>query len=256
MKTAMVTGGAKRVGADISKRLVNEGFKVAIHYNKSLKEAHALKEELNINEEMCEIFQGDLTKKTDLTRVFDESKKWLGHINVCINNASMFVNDDIVGISNDLLNDHFSINLKAPIFLSELMHENSEGLEDCLIINMLDNKVFALNPDFFSYTISKSALLAATEMLAMRFGGRPRVCGIAPSVMLVSGDQTHQNFIKSSKMNLLNRQVDPKEIANTVVYMWETKSYNKQILTIDGGQTLMDLPRDVAFLAEKDVTSE
>ena len=166
------------------------------------------------------------------------------------------MNDDISDLDEPQFDMHFAVNLKAPVYLAQKMYENCEGVDDCLIINMLDNKVLALNPDFFTYTISKSALLAATEMLAMRFSGHPRVCGIAPSITLISGKQTPENFEKSSRINPLRRQVTPDEIAETVMFMWNAKSSNGQVITIDGGQTLLELPRDVAFLVKEGLMNE
>lgn len=256
MKTAFITGGAKRIGAEIARRLVDEGFKVAVHYNSSEHEAISLKNELNASGPSCEIFQGDLSNKAELTATFEAAQEWLGHVNLCINNASAFMNDDISDLDEPQFDMHFAVNLKAPVYLAQKMYENCEGVDDCLIINMLDNKVLALNPDFFTYTISKSALLAATEMLAMRFSGHPRVCGIAPSITLISGKQTPENFEKSSRINPLRRQVTPDEIAETVMFMWNAKSSNGQVITIDGGQTLLELPRDVAFLVKEGLMNE
>lgn len=256
MKTALITGGAKRIGADVARRLVANGFKVAIHYNSSAEEAVALREELNASAYVCEIFQGDLSSRGSLTRVFESAKDWLGHINLCINNASLFVNDDLVNIDDLQFDAHIAVNLKAPVYLSQLVYQNCEGLDDCLIVNMIDNKVFALNPDFFTYTISKSALHSATQMLAMKFSGCPRVCGIAPSITLISGKQSPENFEKSSRINPLIRQVTPADISDSVMFMWNTKSYNGQIMTVDGGQTLVKLTRDVAFLVKEGLIDE
>lgn len=254
MPNAFITGGAKRLGAEMARRFVAEGFRVAIHYNASHGEAEALRDELNAGGDMCAIFSGDLRNRADLTRVFREVQAWLGDIHLLVNNASMFVNDDITGIDEQAFDDHYAVNVKAPVYLSGLMAEQAEGLEDCLIVNMLDNKLFALNPDFLTYTISKSALKTATHMLARRFMGKPRICGIAPSITLISGKQTQENFEKSSKINPLGRRVLPDEICKALIYFWKTKSCNDDIITIDGGQTLWRLPRDVAFLVKEGLT--
>ena len=252
MPTAFITGGAKRIGAEVTRGLVRAGFKVAVHYNTSQAEAETLRSELNATaQDHCEIFQGNLGDRTSLNRVFSDVIDWLGPLNLLVNNASMFMNDDIGAIEEAQFDSHLAINLKAPVYLAELTAAQSNELEDCLIVNMLDNKVFAMNPDFFTYTLSKAALFTATQMLAMRFGGFPRVTGIAPSITLISGKQTQANFEKSSRINPLERQVTPNEIAETILFMWNTKSYNDQVLTIDGGQTLWELPRDVAFLVKE-----
>lgn len=251
MSTALITGGAKRIGAHIARRLAAEGFRLAIHYNASSKDAQALRDELNQNGEICEIFQADLADKADLTRAFIAAREWLGGVRLCINNASLFVNDDLTGITEAAFDAHLAVNVKAPVYLAELVYAQCGGLEDCLIVNMLDNKVFALNPDFFSYTISKQALHSATRLLARKFDGFPRVCGVAPSITLVSGDQTQEEFERTSRINPLHRRVAPEDLAQTIIYMWHEKALDDQIITVDGGQTLMRLPRDVAFLQSK-----
>lgn len=257
MPTAFITGGAKRIGAEVARTLVRAGFKVAVHYNTSHTQAAALRDELNsITAQSCEVFHGDLADRASLTRVFAEVTAWLGPLNLLVNNASMFKNDDIGRIDEAQFDGHMAVNLKAPVYLAELTAGQATGLSDCLIINMLDNKVFAMNPDFFTYTLSKAALFTATEMLAMRFGGFPRVAGIAPSITLISGKQSQANFEKSSRINPLGRQVSPHDIAETILFMWSTKSYNNQVLTIDGGQTLWELPRDVAFLVKEGLVDE
>ena len=256
MKTALITGGAKRIGAELATRLVKEGFRVAVHYNSSRNDAEQLKETLNAHGDFCEIFSANLEDRDELTAMFNQAQEWLGQISLCVNNASLFVNDDIVDVKSQSFDAHLNVNLKAPVYLSELMFANCDGLDDCLIVNMLDNKVFALNPDFFTYTISKTALHAATHMMAMRFDGFPRVCGIAPSITLISGKQTPENFEKSSRINPLGRQVKPAEIADTLMFMWNAKSYNDQIMNIDGGQSMMQLSRDVAFLVKEGLIDE
>lgn len=183
--------------------------------------------------------------------MFDEVRATMGAVDLCINNASMFVNDDLLDYEDTQFDDHLGVNLKAPVQLGALMRRQPEEAEDRLILNMLDNKVFAINPDFFTYTLSKTALLAATRMMAMRFAGLPRVCGIAPSITLISGKQSPENFEKSSRINYLGRRVFPSDIADAALFLWKTKSCNDQIITIDGGQSMMRLSRDVAFLAKE-----
>jgi hypothetical protein len=115
---------------------------------------------------------------------------------------------------------------------------------------MLDSKVFSLNPDFFSYSLSKIALKGSIEMQAMHFRGKLRVCGIAPSVTLVSGDQSPENFEKSWRHTLTGSGPTPQDIGGAVEFIWDTKSLNGSTITLDGGQHLMGLQRDVAFVVE------
>ncbi|MCY0146565.1 SDR family oxidoreductase [Hoeflea sp. G2-23] len=249
--SVLITGGAKRIGAELARRFAKEGFKVAIHYNSSCEEAAALGAKLNATAKICTILKADLRSRDGIGDLFNKARDAVGEIDVCINNAAMFVNDDVFDIDDKQFDDHLSVNVKAPVYLSALVAAQPEKADDRLVINLLDNKVFAINPDFFTYTLSKSALLTATHMMAMRFDGFPRVCGIAPSITLISGKQSEENFDKSSRLNPLHRRILPSDIADAAIFIWKTKTYNNQIITIDGGQTMWKLPRDVAFLTEK-----
>ncbi|MEP1612169.1 MAG: SDR family NAD(P)-dependent oxidoreductase [Roseobacter sp.] len=247
MPNVLITGGAKRIGAHLARRFAREGFNVVIHYNASALHAETLCDELNQNRKCCWLVQGNLSLSAEIETVFEHARQAVGPIDVCINNASSFLNDDMSAIHGDHFENHMNVNLKAPVHFARLLRDQKEWAEDRLVINLLDNKVFAINPDFFTYTLSKSALLTATEMMAMQFNGTPRVCGIAPSITLISGKQTQENFEKSSRINPMSRKVFPSDICDAAVFMWKTKGYDKQVIIIDAGQTTLNLPRDVAF---------
>ncbi|PYF09983.1 NAD(P)-dependent dehydrogenase (short-subunit alcohol dehydrogenase family) [Rhodobacter viridis] len=251
MPGILITGGAKRIGAEMARGFAARGFRVVLHYNSSSTEAEALAGELNRTGEICRLVQGDLSDAAAVQRVFDVAEGFLGRVHVLLNNASNFMNDDIFSLSDAKMDAHFAVNLKAPLALAARMAAQDMGGEDALILNMLDNKVLALNPDFFSYTLSKAALHAATEMLAMRFGGCPRVNGIAPAITLISGKQTPENFEKSSRINPLGIQVQPADLVRTALYFWDAKGMTGEVIAVDGGQTLWQLPRDVAFLVKE-----
>lgn len=253
MTVALVTGAAKRLGRSIALRLAREGFVIAAQYNTSRDDAESLRNEINASTGDCSIFEVDLSIPQNVPAFFDDVTEKCGMPNLIVNSAAMFVNDDAAGFNLDQYDRHMNVNLKAPILLSKAFFNGCDDREDRLIVNMLDNKVFALNPDFFSYTISKFALRGSTEMLAMRFAPKVRVCGIAPSVTMISGKQSQKNFEKSRELTPLKRGPSPEDIADAVVFMWRTKSYNGEIMTLDGGQSLLKLPRDVAFLVKEDL---
>ncbi len=250
MPGILITGGAKRIGAAMARAFAAAGFRVVVHYNSAQAEAEALAAALNDTGETCRLVQGDLQDPAAVEAVWAAAAGWLGRVNVLLNNASAFLNDDIFTLDPARVAAHFAVNLHAPLALSARMAAQDLGGKDGLIVNMLDNKVFALNPDFFSYTLSKSALASATEMLAMRFGGAPRVCAIAPAITLISGRQSPENFEKSSRINPLERQVTPADLTRAALYLWAAKAMNGQVITVDGGQSLWHLPRDVAFLVK------
>ncbi|WP_169583559.1 SDR family oxidoreductase [Rhodobacter capsulatus] len=251
MPGILITGGAKRIGAEMARGFAARGFRVMLHYNSSATEAEALAAELNHAGEICRLVQGDLADAQAVQRIFDAAQGFLGRVDVLLNNASNFMNDDIFTLSDAKMDAHFAVNLKAPVALAARMAAQEMGGGDALVINMLDNKVLALNPDFFSYTLSKAALHAATEMLAMRFGGCPRVNGIAPAITLISGKQTPENFEKSSRINPLGIQVQPADLLRLALYFWDAKGVTGEVIAVDGGQALWQLPRDVAFLVKE-----
>ncbi len=253
MPLALITGAAKRIGRSIALRLSREGFAVAAHYNASQNEALDLQREIQSQGGACTLFRADLSAPHEVPELFSEVLDKCGLPDLIVNNAALFINDDASHFSQEQFDLHMNVNLKAPVLLaSEFFRHCGDG-EDRLVVNLVDNKVFALNPDFFTYTISKFALRGATEMMAMRFSPNLRVCGIAPSVTLISGKQSQENFEKSWKITPLGRGPSPEEIAEAVLFMWRAKSYNGQVMVIDGGQSLMGLSRDVAFLVKEDL---
>lgn len=248
--TALVTGAARRLGAAMVERLATEGFRVVLHYNGSGEEALALAARLKAEGASCETVQGDLLHDGEVRRIWAEARSHFGPISLLVNNASLFRNDDLFGAEDATLDAHMAVNLKAPVRLTELLASQADLPERALVVNMLDNKIFALNPDFYTYTLSKSALHTATTIGAMRLKGRPRICGIAPSITLISGKQTEANFQKSARINPLGRRAFPDDICEALMTLWRDPAMNGEVLSVDGGQALWRLERDVAFLVK------
>lgn len=246
MPVALITGGAKRVGAVIARHLAQAGFDIALHYNSSADAAEALAQDLREVGVRCETFQSAFASQAELGGMVADVAARLGPLDLLVNNASTFMNDDIIGVDEATFDAHLMVNLKAPIFLASAMARQSHP-GPRLIVNMLDNKLTALNPDFLTYTLSKSALLSSVEMLSRKFDGQIRINGIAPSIMLISGKQSVENFEKSRRINPLERAVNPEDVARTVLHMWQNTGLNGEVVTVDGGQALWHLPRDVAF---------
>lgn len=250
---ALVTGAAARLGAAMLRRLAVEGFRVVLHYNRSGGAAEALAGEIRAAGGFCETVAGDLGTKAGVLEVWRQAVARVGPVALLVNNASRFENDDLFGAGEAALDAHMAVNLKAPLWLTEAMAGQDPLPEGALVVNMLDNKVAAPNPDFYTYTLSKVALHSATQMAAMRLAGRPRICGIAPSITLVSGAQTEADFQRSARINPLQRRVLPADICNTLLWLWSDRSRNGEIVVLDGGQSLLALPRDVAFLKPEDL---
>ena len=250
MPLALITGGAKRIGAAIALVLGEAGFDIALHVNSSQKEGEALLKKLLKFGVKAEIYSLDLSQLGKIESMFSDITKSLGRVDIVVNNASMFAFDSPSEFDFELAQKLNAVNLLAPAELTRCLAKY--GTKDALAINMLDNKVFALNPDFFSYTLTKVGLKGAGDMMAMAYAGKVRVNAIAPGVTMISGDQSQQNFEKSWRMSLSGVGATPQEIAATVLYMWKTKSINGETIVLDGGQRHMALQRDVAFVVGED----
>ncbi len=245
--TVLVTGAARRIGATIARALADDGWKVLIHYHRSAPEAEALVAEILATGGQAAAIQADLSQRADIESLIPRCIEAHGPLDCLINNASAFTLDRIETARWESLQDHLVPNLAAPLFLSRDFAAAFGARSGGVIVNMLDQKVANLNPDFLSYTLSKVALHGLTQMLAMAFAPRIRVCGIAPGVTLISGKQTPESFQRAWEATPSGRSSTPEEIAASVRFILETRSYTGQTLFLDAGEILRRRPRDVAF---------
>jgi NAD(P)-dependent dehydrogenase (short-subunit alcohol dehydrogenase family) len=240
MNTAIVTGGAKRIGAELVRALAADGWHVLIHYNRSETEAKALAAEVG----HASLVQADLADAGAVDRIVG-ALAGLPPARLLVNNASLFAHDDIRDFTPESWAAHIDVNLRAPALLSRAF---AAAAGEGLIVNLLDAKLHGPNPDFFSYTVSKYGLAGVTELAARAFAPDIRVCAIAPSVTLVSGPQSRANFDKVHGLNALGRGVRVEEIVAALRFLIATPSITGQTITLDGGQRFLGLPRDVQFL--------
>jgi NAD(P)-dependent dehydrogenase (short-subunit alcohol dehydrogenase family) len=238
----LITGGAKRLGAAMARAISAAGYPVIIHANTGAAEAHALAAELG----NAHVVLGDLTDNP--ARIIDAAIAQAGPLFALINNASRFVMDRPASTDAAAIAAHMAPNLTAPVLLAQRFAA-TQTLESGVIINMLDQKLGNLNPDFFSYTLAKAALAAAGEMMAMAFAPKIRVCGIAPGIALPGPNQTEQNFARAWRANPLQRGALPEDIAAAALFILQTPSVTGTTVTVDGGEHLMHRMRDIAFLA-------
>lgn len=248
MKTALVTGGAKRIGAAIVKDLAANGFNVAVHSASSNDAAESLCEiALQQGVKACSV-SGDLTDAKSTRRVFANAASALGTIDLLINNASIFLNDSAEEFDGQTWDNHFAIHLKAPAILSAEMIKQNLG--DGLIVNIIDQRVKRLNPNFFSYTLSKSALWTATQTMAQSFAPRVRVNAIGPGPTLPNERQLQEDFDKQVKGIPLQAAPKLEEFGRTVRYLYDTPSITGQMIALDGGQHLAWETPDVVGIRE------
>ena len=241
---ALVTGGAIRLGAAIARRLAADGWPVAIHARKEAA-AKTLAVELTAEGYKVAAVSGDLAEPDAAEKIFAQVAAQLGPCTFLVNSAAAFAYDDIGTVSAESMDALYHTNLRAPVLLSHTFLKQLEGRG--LIVNLLDQKVFNLNPDFLSYTIMKSALQSATQLLAMALAPKVRVVGIAPGLTLRSGEQTEEGFKAAHAKAPLGFGSMPHDIAEAVSFVARVPSMTGTTIVIDGGQNLVRRDHDVMF---------
>ena len=241
---ALVTGGGIRLGAAIVRRLTADGWPVAIHARK-VATARPLAQELTAQGYEVAVVEGDLADSDVAEKVFAQVRDRLGHCTFLVNSAAAFAYDDIANVSAETMDALYQSNLRAPVLLSHEFVKQLEGRG--LIVNLLDQKVFNLNPDFLSYTIMKSAMQSVTQLLAMALAPKVRVVGIAPGLTLRSGEQTEEGFMLAHAKAPLGHGSTPEDIAEAVSFAARVQSMTGTTIVIDGGQSLVRRDHDVMF---------
>lgn len=250
-RAILVTGGAKRVGRAIVEDLVAHGHAVAIHYNSSSREADELVAALNANGGNTTAVGCDLTDMDAVARLVGDAANALGApIEVLVNNASVFEDDSASDFEWDVWDRHFAVHLKAPAMLARKLADGLPQDRDGLVVNMIDQRVWRLNPRFFSYTLSKSALWTATRTLAQSLAPRVRVNAIGPGPTLANTRQQHEDFAGQVDAILLKRGPELAEFGATIRWMMEARSLTGQMIALDGGQHLAWETPDVTGISE------
>ncbi|OUV99199.1 MAG: short chain dehydrogenase [Betaproteobacteria bacterium TMED156] len=254
-KTCLVTGGAKRIGRHICKTLAKDGWNVAIHYNKSEKESLELADEIKSLGKDAIAIQADFNTFNEdklsyqLIKMVEQK---LGPIDLLVNNAAVFQFDCPNTTSSSRLNFHITNNLIVPVMLSQALFKSRKKLKSenipGVIINLLDQKLWNANPDFFSYTLSKAALKEATQLMARTFAPDLRVLGIAPGITLPVEDQKSSDFNIAFRKTPLGYSSTAENIADSVVWLAKANAITGTTLIVDGGQHLVPTPRDVVFM--------
>ncbi|MFY0636917.1 SDR family oxidoreductase [Maricaulis maris] len=242
-RIALVTGGGKRLGAKIASALGEDGWHVIVHYNASASEAQAVAAQIR------EVGGSGTAVGFDLadTGAVEAFLAGVGRVDVLINSASIFEMDRPEDVTPQSLEAHWRINAAAPVLLAKAMSAHHTERASGCVINLLDQKLFNLNPDFFAYTLSKQALLGATTTMAMAFAPAVRVNAIAPGITLPSGGQGAEEFARAHAMNPMRGGSTPDDIIRAVRFILATPSMTGETITIDGGQHLDARNRDVMY---------
>jgi NAD(P)-dependent dehydrogenase (short-subunit alcohol dehydrogenase family) len=242
--TAIVTGAAKRIGAEIATALAADGWDVLIHYRESGDEARALA----VGLPRARVVQADLAAPDGAERVI-AGLAGMPPPALLVNSASSFVYDSFADFTPESWDMHMAANARGPALLARAFAGMVPQGAGGLIVNMLDAKLAQPNADFFTYTISKMAFAGLTELLARSLAERGvRVNAIAPAVTLVSGPQSRDNFDRVHAMNPLHRGVEVSEIVAALRFLIAVPTITGQTITLDAGQRFLGLPRDVQFM--------
>ena len=239
-RTAIVTGAGKRVGAEIAARLLSDGWAVVAHVHHASDEVPrgAVKAVADLEDPDC----------TDAIFAAADDLQPLGML---INNAARFAWDGPGEFSTDEFSRHMAVNVQAPVLLTERLARTHPPGEDALVVNLLDSKLASPNPDYLSYTLSKSALAAFTDLAARALAPKGiRVNAIAPGLMLQSSGQSGDNFDAMHANNPLRRGVEPRDVTDAIDYLVRARCVTGQTLVLDSGQRFMMLERDVQFLGD------
>ncbi|KAA5804884.1 SDR family oxidoreductase [Alkalicaulis satelles] len=231
---ALVTGAARRIGRALAEALAEDGYALAVHYNTSREEAEAFAQAIRDAGGRAEALGADLSDPDAAGGLIDAARAALGPVSVLVNSASIFEDDGFDTISADSFRRHMDANTLAPALLSRAFA--AQAPEGSMIFNLLDYKLFNINADFFSYTLSKAALMTMTQMLARALAPRVRVNAAAPGLTLPSPYHSVEQFERLHHDNPLTRGPTPDDLVRTLRYFLNTPSVSGQIVCVDGGQ--------------------
>jgi NAD(P)-dependent dehydrogenase (short-subunit alcohol dehydrogenase family) len=240
-RRVLVTGAARRLGREIALGMARAGWDVAVHYGSSAEQAARTVADIEALGRRAVALPADLDDEAAVEALFDAACARLGPLDAVVNNASRFEPDRPETASYAML----ARRLHA---LRAAAAPDAPAAAPAVVVNLLDQKLENPNPDFLAYTLSKAALASATTLLAMAFAPQLRVVAVSPGITLLSGDQTPESFERAHRMTPLGRSSTPADVVDAVVFLASAPAITGINLTVDGGQHLQALPRDVMYL--------
>jgi NAD(P)-dependent dehydrogenase (short-subunit alcohol dehydrogenase family) len=236
--TVLITGAARRIGRALALDLAQAGWRVGVHYRRSNEEAHKLVHEIRAGGGEAAAIPADLASPAEVQSLVPRCREALGAPVCLINNASEFRIDTVRTVTVEAWNVHLDTNLRAPVFLAQSLFLHLPDGATGNVINIIDQRVWRLTPDFFYYTISKAGLWTATRTLAQALAPRVRVNAIGPGPVLRNAYQTDADFSAEVQSTLLKRGPTPAEIAAAVRFILDAPAMTGQMIVLDGGQHL------------------
>lgn len=251
MKAALVTGAGMRIGRALALALAADGYFVFVHYNRSSEGARETVAAIASAGGKAKAVHADLANARETESLVVRCIEPDTTLTCVVNNASLFQLDRAPSATAEAFDRHMAINLRAPLLISQAFARQYQSDEAGVIVNLLDQKLFNLNPDFLTYTLSKIGLQGLTKLLAQAFAPRIRVAGIAPGLTLRSGNQTDATFARDHAANPLKVGVTPEDLVRALRFIVATPSFTGDTLIVDSGEHLTGRPRDIAFHKKK-----
>jgi NAD(P)-dependent dehydrogenase (short-subunit alcohol dehydrogenase family) len=248
-RVALVTGAAKRLGREIALTLARQGWDVAVHCRASRAEADATTADITALGQRTVVLSADLSDEAACRALLPEAIAALGQVDAVVNSASTFEYDSAQSFSYAMLEKHLRANTAPAIVLAQALAEHvaARGASGA-VVNLLDQKLWNPNPDFFSYTLSKAALESATTLLALSLAPSVRVVGVAPGLTLTSEWLQGDKFQQLHQLSPLGRSSTPQDVAATVAFALANQSITGTTLLVDGGQHLQRFERDFSMM--------
>ncbi|MGR3492309.1 MAG: SDR family oxidoreductase [Shimia sp.] len=248
MSAALVTGAGKRLGRAMALRMAERGSDVAVHFSSSQEEAESVAAEIQAMGRQAVTLRADLLNEAEVGPLVDQAAEALGKpLTTLINNASIFEYDNVATGTRDSWDRAMESNLRAPFVLTQAfarqapkaeLDENGEPVAQAMIINMIDQRVRKLTPEFMSYTIAKMGLWAFTQTAAQGLAPHIRVNAIGPGPTLRGGRQSESHFKRQREATILKRGAEPAGILRALDYFADSPAVTGQLLCVDGGQHL------------------
>ena len=244
-RTVLVTGAGKRLGREIALTLARAGWQVAVHHRHSRSEAEQTAIDCNAvnpNGPPAMVCFADLSVEASVRDLVPAVVAQFGVLDAVVNSASVFEHDSAETVDVASFQMHWMANTAAPVLLAQALHQHVVG------VNLLDQKLWNPNPDFFSYTLSKAALETANTLMAQAFSPQLRVVGVAPGLTLTSHMLSDEKFAELHRQSPLGRSSTPEDVAATVAFALSNRSITGTTLLVDGGQHLMRFERDFSHM--------
>jgi NAD(P)-dependent dehydrogenase (short-subunit alcohol dehydrogenase family) len=236
--TVLVTGAGQRLGAAIARDFGAQGWAVAVHCRSSKTAAETVVQEIRAAGGRADVVVADLADHAAVERLLPEIAERMGPVTCVINNASIFVYDDLATLDAAQWDQHQAVNLRAPVFLAKALAAALPKTARGSVINIIDQRVWKPTPHFMSYSASKSGLWAVTQTLAQALAPHIRVNAIGPGPMLRSVHQSAEDFAAQSRAVPLQHGTTPDEICAAIRFILASPAMTGQMLALDGGQHL------------------